>query len=218
MTLSLHERYPLAHPADAVWPRLADIAFVAECFPGASLEGEQADGGHNGSLTMRLGPTRARFAGTVHVDLDDSNRIATLRAIGSDSRRSAASADATVRLEPVDESKCTIAVDVDIEISGPLGQFARAGGAEVTRTLLVDFAANVDRRLADAASAAMTTTATDGRDASASGGVAESAPATRPAPPNELSIGSVVLRSARAALSRAVARIRAVLSRRKVGA
>ena len=94
MALSLHERYVLGHRAETVWPYLSDIAFVADCFPGATLDEELPDGGHSGSLTMRLGPTKARFAGNVHIDLDDADRTAALRAQGTDSRRSMASADA----------------------------------------------------------------------------------------------------------------------------
>lgn len=209
MTLSLQDRYVLAHPADAVWPRLSNIEFVAECFPGAALEEQLPDGGHSGSLAMRLGPTKARFAGVVHIELDDAGRTATLRAQGSDSRRSMASADATVRLDSVDTTSSAIAVDVVIEISGPLGQFARAGGAAVTRTLLTDFAGNVDARLAADASTAITLTAEPTRRPVA-------APATESPPQrSEMSLARVLARSAWSGLRHAIARLRGKLSTRR---
>ena len=165
MTLTLDERFVLAHAAEIVWPRLSDIAFVADCFPGATLDGTLPDGGHSGSLSMRLGPTKARFAGTVHVNLDHHGRVAQLHAEGSDSRRSMAAADASVRLESIDATTSAVVLDVAIEISGPLGQFARAGGVQVTRTLLADFITHVECRLAEESADVRS----DGHEAAASG-------------------------------------------------
>lgn len=153
MALKLNERFAVSHPAPLVWERLADIHFVAACFPGAALQGEREDGSYEGTITLQLGPTKVSFAGSVSIDHDDPNRTATLRAKGADTKRTRASADATVRVEP-DGDNAHLHVEADVDVVGPLAQFARAGGMEMTRTLLRDFAAAVDGALVPSPAAA----------------------------------------------------------------
>ena len=148
MGLKLSERYPLRHGPDVVWQHLGDVEFVASCFPGATLDEAESDGNCRGRIAMKLGPTRVTFSGTVRIELDPPARTAVLHAKGDDAKRSRASATATVRVEPEPAGGAsTLHVDAEVEVIGPLGQFARSGGHELTRVLLTDFAAAVDERL-----------------------------------------------------------------------
>jgi len=177
VALTLNERFPVAHPVPVVWERLADIHFVAACFPGAALQGEREDGSYEGTITMQLGPTKVSFAGSVVIDHDDPTRTATLRAKGADTKRTRASADATVRVEPYGDGQAQLHVEAEVDVVGPLAQFARAGGMELTRTLLRDFAAAVDGALPPDPS----TAAVAGAGAGAAGGPTGSGPAATPA-------------------------------------
>jgi carbon monoxide dehydrogenase subunit G len=188
MALTLQETYPIGQPAALLWERVTDVHFVADCFPGASLQGQRDDGRHEGVITMQLGPTRVRFEGSVAIEYDDAGRTATLQAKGGDTRRTRASADATVRVEAVAGDTALLHVDAVVDVVGPLSQFARTGGVEVTRTLLHDFAAAVETALTPAGAGAPARAA--------------------PPPTSELSLLRVLLRSLEAKLRRGWGRLR----------
>jgi hypothetical protein len=120
----------------------------------------------------------------VAIEYDDAGRTATLHAKGGDTRRTRASADATVRVEAMADDTALLHVDAVVDVVGPLSQFARAGGVEFTRTLLHDFAAAVE--------AALTPAGVD----------------VAPAPPPALSLRRVLVRSLAAKLRRGWDRLR----------
>lgn len=150
MPVRLNTNFVVAHSALIVWQRLHDVEFVASCFPGATLQSVQPDGGFAGAIRIKLGPTTARFRGIMHVSYDEDARIATIRARGDDARRTKAAATATLTVAAADSRRACVQVAADIEVVGSLAQFAQTGGAEVTRLLLHDFAGEMEARLSAA--------------------------------------------------------------------
>lgn len=146
MSVTFVESFPIGHATDDLWRHLRDIHFVADCLPGATLTEEHEDGSYEGELAMKLGPTRAVFAGTLQLDLDDGARAGRLTAKGGDRRRTKAAANGTIRVEEATPGS-VLHLDIAIDIAGPLSQFAQTGGREVTRQLLLEFVSNVEAGL-----------------------------------------------------------------------
>lgn len=186
--MDIAERFEVDAPVDLAWPHLRDIDAVAACFPGAELTGEDA-GTYAGRIAVKFGPTTATFAGTARITVDDATRTATIAATGKDRRGSSrASAEVTVRAAPRG-SRTSVEIDGTIDVTGPLGTFASAGGAHITRVLLSDFAAAMSQRI----------------------GVPEPADAGPPpaaAPPAPLSVTNVLRRSLAAWFRRLLAQRR----------
>lgn len=130
---------------ERAWSLISDIPTVASCLPGATLDGgpdEQGD--HPGRIEVRFGPTVARFKGRARFTFDEAGRSVGITARGQDARGwTRASAIVTVTLTSNDEGRTRIALEGELEISGPLQRFAETGGVAIARQLMHDFAENL---------------------------------------------------------------------------
>jgi len=139
-----------AAPQD-VWAILGDPHRVVRCFPGATLAESLGNDNYAGSLKMSFGPVAATFGGEVALQVDSVSRQCHIEGRGVDARqRNRTKVVADVR-EVADDvgSRTLLAIDAQIEVSGPLSQFAEAGGAQIARDILKEFST----RLAVAAAA-----------------------------------------------------------------
>ena len=68
-------------PADEAYRFLLDLEQVAPCVPGAELGPAAPDGTYPANVTVRLGPMRLGYSGSLWIsEQDDSGRRAVLRA------------------------------------------------------------------------------------------------------------------------------------------
>ena len=187
--MDIAERFEVPAPVDQVWPHLRDIDAVAECFPGAELTGRDDDGAYAGRIAIKFGPTTATFSGVASIAIEDASRAATIDARGKD-KRGSSRASALVRVRAVDGgSTTTVEIDGSIDVHGPLGAFASAGGAHITRVLLSDFAASMAARVAAAPPAP------EKGSSPAAGGPVAPQPAPAPAATAPLKLTSLLRRS-----------------------
>lgn len=137
--------------ADDVWAVASDPLLVAACIPGATLTATPEPGTYAGSIKVKFGPTAVTFNGLVILSYQD--RRCMIEGRGRDGRgASNALATGTVAVEG--GKPCTLRVEGDFEVSGPLEAFARTGGVHVARALLRDFARNLEHRIASQVAAA----------------------------------------------------------------
>ncbi len=152
MSIEVAESVAISRSADDAWQVMRDVEEMVGCIPGASITQMNGDSFH-GTLMVRLGPSMVRFSGVAHVLLDDVARTASIRATGHDERgRTKVQARASVGLEPAAEGSL-LTVTAAVDVAGPLAPFARAGGREVTRIMLADFAAQLESNLSESAQA-----------------------------------------------------------------
>lgn len=190
--MKIDEQFDINADPDNVWAVLRDPAAVALCFPGAELTDATDDGAFVGRIRVRFGPTVASFAGQAKIAIDDTTHSAVIEAQGKDGRGSSrAKANAVVQLTDAD-GRSTVTLIGSIDVTGPLGSFTETGGVYVARELMRDFALNVAARVAAAG-------ADDCQQAD------EVAVSSAPAP---ISAGRVMWQVVKAALAKAVRRLR----------
>lgn len=174
--IPISETARIAGSPEEVWPLLSDPAVVISCVPGAAITGQRPDGSYEASITVKFGPTTARFSGEATVSYDHSARRCSIDGRGIDQRgASRALLSLLVGIEGSDTS--VMSVDGGFHVAGPLETFASAGGIHVARALLAEFATNM---------AAVVE--------SARGAPAETQPAA-PGPASELRFGKLLWRS-----------------------
>ena len=147
--MEMQERFRVEADPERVWSLLSDVTAVASCLPGVELEGGD-DGAYNGRMRVSFGPTTAVFSGQAEIVYDHRGRTATITARGRDARGASRAAASVLVVASAVDGGCAIDVTGELDVGGPLAQFARTGGIHVTRALLVDFAACLtDRAAAD---------------------------------------------------------------------
>jgi uncharacterized protein len=148
--VKLEQSFDVAAPLNQVWNALIDVERVAPCLPGASVTGRNDDGSFAGTLTIKIGPTTAAYAGRLEMErIDESAHISTMHAQGND-RRGQGSAKATIT-STLSETPDGTRVDVstDYAITGRLARFGRGGMIEdISKRLLREFAACLQQSLA----------------------------------------------------------------------
>jgi carbon monoxide dehydrogenase subunit G len=150
--MRIDEQMTIEAAPDAVWALFQDPRRIAACMPGAQFDEQLDDGSYRGSLQVRFGPKVIGFGGTAVYDTDEEARTGRLTATGSD-RRGSSRAEMTLvfTLRPAGTATTTVQVAADARFSGPLSQFAEAGGVRVAQVLMQDFARRVADTLAPAA-------------------------------------------------------------------
>lgn len=179
----INESVAIPLPPERVWSFIAEPRAVAAMIPGAELGEPDADGVYPGTMTVKFGPTVAKFRGEATIAYDDAARRCVIEGRGIDQRgASRALGSATVSLAGADST--TLSIDGSYSVSGPLETFATMGGALVARGLLAEFAGNLARALtAEAAQPA----------AAAPSAPAPSIPSAAPAPQAPRSLSAMAM-------------------------
>lgn len=133
---------------DDAWALLTDVPAIAPCLPGATIT-SFGDGGYEGAVTIKVGPIKIGYRGTVSfTELDTSNRRMMLDARGTESNGKG-SANAIITVDLLDEGsgKTRVLVSTNLQITGKVAQFGRSAMADVGARLIGQFAANLETML-----------------------------------------------------------------------
>src|SRR5437588_8856007 len=85
--MKLEQSFEVNAPIERVWDALIDVEHVAPCLPGAAVTGRNEDGSYNGTITIKIGPTTANYAGKLEMrDVDEAAHSTTMYANGTDKR------------------------------------------------------------------------------------------------------------------------------------
>jgi carbon monoxide dehydrogenase subunit G len=151
--MKLEQSFTVEAPVQDVWAALIDVQRVAPCLPGAEITDAADDGSYKGTFTVKLGPTTAVYNGTLKLEsLDESARVATMSARGTD-KRGKGGASATIVSTLHDGGGTTrVAVATDFTITGRLASFGRSGMIQdISNRLLRDFAGCLQETIGSAA-------------------------------------------------------------------
>lgn len=147
--MNIVQEFQVQSPADRVWEFFQDIEEVAKCLPGAELLGVREDGAYEGKVGVRLGPMTTSFEGVATVTADAPGRTGRIVGSGAD-RRGGSRGKVDVSYALFDEGTATrVAVDAEVQISGPAAQFGRVGLInEMSSRLIDEFLACLESKLA----------------------------------------------------------------------
>jgi carbon monoxide dehydrogenase subunit G len=132
-----------------VWKFFDDIPQVAACLPGAELTDALGDDKYKGTVSIRMGPVRLRFAGTAEIkERDDAAKRIVVDAAGADEKgRGQAAMSVTANVVATARGS-KVEVAQDLQLSGAAAQYGRGMISDVTSVLMRDFAANMQKRIA----------------------------------------------------------------------
>src|ERR1700747_1141848 len=144
----IKNEFEVAEPVEKVWQFFENIPQVAACLPGAELTEDLGDEKYKGTVAVRMGPVRLRFAGTADiVERDEAARRVVVHAAGADEKgRGQASMTVTATLA---QSGRGTRVDVaqDLQLSGAAAQYGRGMISDVSSVLMHDFSVNMQDRI-----------------------------------------------------------------------
>ena len=135
-------------PPKEAYRFLLDLDQVAPCVPGGELGIAAADGRRAARVTVRLGPMRLVYDGSLWVsEQDEEARRAVLRAKARDAgSQGSLDASMTMNVTP-NETGSNVTVVTDMELTGRAARIGRGIVEEVARRLVADMAACLERRL-----------------------------------------------------------------------
>jgi uncharacterized protein len=148
MAEQIVNEFTVNRPIDEAWPIICDVERIAPCLPGAELEEIEGDV-YRGKVKVKLGAVTAQFKGEAQfVDRDDAAHHALLKAKGRDTGgRGNAEAEIVADAEALSPTSTKCTVTADLHITGKVAQFGRGIMGDVSKKLMDQFAANLNRML-----------------------------------------------------------------------
>ncbi len=149
--MKISQKFTVSQPPDVVWAFFQNVPALAECMPGASLTEDRGDGVYAGQVAIKLGPFTASFEGEAKHQSDTQAKTGHAEGKGFDKRGGSRS---KLTMDYALAGNCDqteVSVDADVQLSGPIAQFGRAGVIEETARLLIgQFVGNLEAKLAAA--------------------------------------------------------------------
>lgn len=147
--MEIEQSFSVPFPRAQVWACFQDIEGVVACLPGAGLAEPPQDGKLKLTMTVKLGPIVAAFAGDGEMRLDGASCTGAVSGSGADRKSgSRVKGEAAFALHEEGAAATRVEVKVDYSIAGSLAQFSRGGIVKELATRLTEaFAANLKGRL-----------------------------------------------------------------------
>ena len=148
MAIELEHSFAVPVPPEQAWDVLLDVARVAPCMPGATVD--EVDGDVvTGKIKVKVGPIALTYTGkATFTERDDEAHTVKIAASGKETR-GAGTASATVHAALVEEDGQTrVTVQTSLNVTGRPAQFGRGVMAEVGGRLVEKFSANLAEQLA----------------------------------------------------------------------
>lgn len=149
--MEIQQSFTVPFPPALVWRCFQDIEGIVVCLPGAALTAPPEQDQLKLSMTVKLGPIVAAFAGDGSMALDDSLMQGRLTGSGNDRKSgSRVKGEAAFSLHDASDAAPATRVDVkvDYSIAGSLAQFSRGGIVrELAERLTSAFSDNLRKKL-----------------------------------------------------------------------
>lgn len=149
--MKLDGSFTVARPAAQVWEALNDADVLRQAIPGCETltPNEQ---GYDATVSLKIGPVRARFAGQVTIAESRAPEHLALTGEGSGGIAGFARGAATVALAPADTpapgaGATTVSYQAEVLIGGKLAQLGSRLIASTARKLAEQFFASLNEQL-----------------------------------------------------------------------
>jgi uncharacterized protein len=171
MAMELDNSFTVPVPPDVAWGVLLDVARIAPCMPGATVD--EVDGDVvNGRIKVKVGPVSLTYKGTAtFTDRNEDARTVSVEASGKETRGAGtASAVVTASLAPAEGDSTLVTMHTTMNVTGRPAQFGRGVIIEVGGKLVDKFAENLALQLASDGAAAPSGAVDGTTEADESGG------------------------------------------------
>ena len=148
--VEFRQSFVITHPVDEVWAFFGRVEDVAECLPGASLDGGEKGAVVNGKMKVKVGPISAEFSGIAQITRDETAHRGAIVGSGRDARSNSSTRGVVAySIKPnEDGAGCRVDVDIGYTLTGMLAQFGRSGLVQdIASRLTAAFARNLEARL-----------------------------------------------------------------------
>ncbi len=148
MSMELDNSFTVPVPPEVAWDVLLDVARIAPCMPGATVDEVEGDV-VTGRIKVKVGPVALTYRGTAKFhERDDAARTVLVEASGKETR-GAGTAAATIKasLEPAKSGATLVSMHTTMNVTGRPAQFGRGVMAEVAGKLVGQFADNLAEQL-----------------------------------------------------------------------
>lgn len=147
--MKIEKTFKIAAPLDRTWEAFSDVYLVADCLPGAQIVEDLGNDRYRGRFVVKLGPMTASFDGDVEITRNPMDHSGAVTGKGQDMRSgSRASGGLNYRLQSSDDGGTWAVVVTEVNLSGALAQFGKAGVIrEVANRLTAAFVENFEVRM-----------------------------------------------------------------------
>lgn len=121
--MHIDDEFTVPVAPDAAFEALLDLQHVAGCVPGGAVDAPDADGTYPGRVTVKLGPMKFSYEGTLRIaERDPATRTAVIEGAGNASGGSErARVRSVMRVEP-DGEGARVRMSTELEIKGRAAQ------------------------------------------------------------------------------------------------
>ena len=120
--MELQDDVMIDAPLAEVYEALNDPDVLQACIPGCEELVKQEDGSLEAKVVLKVGPVKAKFSGTVTLDITGAPEAFSLSGQGNGGTAGHAKGGADVRLEAVAPDQTRLTYDAKAEIGGKLAQ------------------------------------------------------------------------------------------------
>ncbi|MEV3952169.1 SRPBCC domain-containing protein [Streptomyces halstedii] len=149
--IKITEEIDVPSPPERVWEVISDPSAVVSCIGGAELGASHDDGSFDGTLAIRFGGLRVKFAARISLDLDEAAREGRLTARGADGQGATRfSAGATFRVMEGDTPGTSrVFCDGEIKLNGKLAKLIESGAGMVVSRMTGEFTEQLVQKCAE---------------------------------------------------------------------
>ncbi|WP_037078312.1 SRPBCC family protein [Pseudonocardia spinosispora] len=148
--MELVNEFTVPSDTDHVWSLLGDVARIAPCLPGATVE-PLDDGSYSGAVAVKVGPIKVHYRGTAAFRERDERALRmVLDAQGREtSGKGSAAAVISLTLHDTAPGDGTrVEIRTDLQVTGKVAQFGRSALNDVCARMIDVFAGNLETLLA----------------------------------------------------------------------
>jgi carbon monoxide dehydrogenase subunit G len=135
--MQLTDEFTIPVAPDRAYELLLDLENVASCVPGGEIEPPDADGNYAGRVTVRLGPMKFSYEGTVQIsERDVAARTAVIEGAGKAPGGSERARVKSLMAVLPDGDGSKVQMTTDLEIRGRAAQMGAGILASVSRRMV----------------------------------------------------------------------------------
>ncbi len=145
--MQITNEFSIALPPEETYQLLLDLEKVTPCMPGAELGEEKDDGARAVKVTVKLGPMKFVYDGTVQIAEQDDAAMRAVLVGEAREARGQGSAKATITMTVSGQNSASdVEAVADVDLTGRAAQMGRGVVEDVAKKMIGDMAECLEQR------------------------------------------------------------------------